>query len=95
MYEDMLRMERIVEGSDLDWTIFRPPALFDKDAAGPANVSIEPDRARFAARQDLAAEMLREVVAPQHLRTVVYISSLEGHPNIFRTIWRDAIRKKA
>ena len=94
MYEDMSRMEEIVAGSDLDWTIFRPPALFDKAGPGPTNVSTEPDRARFAARQDLAAEMLREVVAPHHLRRIVYISSLEGHPSILRTIWRDGIRKK-
>lgn len=94
LYEDMRRMEVIVQDSDLDWTILRPPALFDKGAAGPAELSLEPTAGRFAARQDLAAAMLAEAGNTEHLRTVLYIRSLEGRPNIWRTIWQDAIRKK-
>jgi putative NADH-flavin reductase len=94
MYDDMRRMEEIVQDSDLDWTILRPPALFDKDAVGRTEISLEPLGGNFAARQDLAAAMLTEVGATEHLQKVLYIRSLEGRPSIWRTIWRDAIRKK-
>lgn len=94
MYDDMRRMEAIVQDSDLDWTILRPPALFDKEAAGPAELSLAPTAGRFAARQDLAAAMLTEAHSTEHLRAVLYIRSLEGRPSIWRTIWRDAIRKQ-
>lgn len=94
MYDDMRRMEAVVQDSDLDWTILRPPALFDKEAAGPTELSLEPTAGRFASRQDLAAAMLTEARTTDHLQTVLYIRSLEGRPSIWRTIWRDAIRKK-
>jgi uncharacterized protein YbjT (DUF2867 family) len=94
MYEDMCRMEAIVHNSGLDWTILRPPALFDKEAAGAAELSLAPMAGRFAARQDLAAAMIAEAGTTEHLQTVLYIRSLEGRPNIWRTIWQDAIRKK-
>jgi uncharacterized protein YbjT (DUF2867 family) len=94
MYADMRRMEAIVQDSGLDWTILRPPALFDKQAPGPTELSVEPTAGQFAARQDLAAAMLTEARSTAHLQKVLYISSLEGRPSIWRTIWQDAIRKK-
>lgn len=94
MYEDMIRMEAIIRESDLDWTVLRPPALFDKDAAGPTEVSLKPMVAQFVARQDLAAIMLREVTNPEHIRQTLYVRSIEGRPSIARTIWDDGIRKK-
>jgi uncharacterized protein YbjT (DUF2867 family) len=94
LYDDMRRMEAVVRDSDLDWTILRPPALFDKEAAGPTELSIKPGPGRFVARQDLAAAMLTEAQTTEHLQTVLHIRSLEGHPRIWRTIWNDAIRKK-
>lgn len=94
MYDDMRRMEAAIQESDLAWTILRPPALFDKEAPGPVELSISPLGGHFAARQDLAAAMLTEVTTTPHLHCALYIGSLEGKPNIWRTIWRDAIRKK-
>lgn len=94
LYDDMRRMEAIVQDSDLDWTILRPPALFDTRAPGPAEVSLEPMAGQFAARQDLAATMITEAHTTDHLQKVLYIRSLEGRPSIWRTIWHDVIRKK-
>lgn len=94
MYADMLRMEEIVRGSGMDWTILRPPALFDKEAAGPVEVSLAPMAGQFIARQDLAAIMLTEASSTQHHRETLYVRSLDGRPSILRTIWNDGIRKK-
>ena len=96
MYGDMRRMEGLLQDSDLDWTIVRPPALFDKADVGPMEVSTDPLGARFAARQDLAALMLQEVTETEHVRRILYLASLEGEPNLLRTIWEDGLgRKKA
>lgn len=94
MYADMLRMEDIVRGSGLDWTILRPPALFDKEEAGPVQVSLVPMAGQFVARQDLAAIMLTEASSAEHYQQTVYVRSLDGRPSILRTIWDDGIRKK-
>lgn len=94
MYEDMIRMEAIVRGSDLDWTILRPPALFNKDTTGPTEVSLKPMAAQFVARQDLAAVMLGEVSNTEHIGKTLYVRSIEGRPSIARTIWEDGLRKR-
>lgn len=95
MYEDMIRMEAIIRASDLDWTILRPPALFNKDDAGPTEVSLKPMVAQFVARQDLGAIMLNEVSNADHVNKTLYVRSIDGRPSIARTIWNDGIRKKS
>ena len=94
MYEDMLRMEGIIRASSLNWTILRPPALFDKDSVGPVETSSEPMAAQFVARQDLASIMLAEIATSDHHQGTLYTRSIDGRPNILRTIWNDGIRKK-
>lgn len=94
VYQDMRRMESVIQDSGLDWTIIRPPAFFDKAEPGPTETSLEPMGGNFVARQDLAATMLTEIDATAHHQKILYIRSLEGRPNIWRTIWNDAIRKK-
>jgi putative NADH-flavin reductase len=39
LYADMARMERIVRGSDLDWTFVRPTYLQDRDPTGAYRVT--------------------------------------------------------
>ncbi|MEN2736359.1 NAD(P)H-binding protein [Microbacterium sp. X-17] len=94
MYEDMLRMEGIIRASGLDWTIVRPPALFDREAAGPTEVSLQPMTGRFVSRQDLAAIMLEEAVGAEHIARTLYVRSIGGRPSIARTIWEDGIRTR-
>ncbi|MEY9951864.1 NAD(P)-dependent oxidoreductase [Leifsonia sp. EB34] len=94
MYADMLRMERIVRDSDLGWTILRPPALFDADAAGRTAVSLEPLAHRFVSRRDLGAVMLREVTETEYVGKILYVYSVDGRPSLARTIWEDGIRRK-
>lgn len=94
MYEDMVRMEKIIQASDLDWTILRPPALFNADTAGAYEVSLTPMVGQFVSRQDLGAIMLNESTSTQHIRKTLYVRSVEGRPSIVRTIWEDGIKKK-
>lgn len=76
MYEDMACMEDIIRGSDLDWTILRPPALFTTDTPGPTVVSLTPLPHRFTARSDLAAVMLHEAARSDHIAVG---GAAEGH----------------
>jgi putative NADH-flavin reductase len=56
----MRHAEAVIEGTDLDWTIVRPPALTDGPATGKYRISVEanlPHGFRVS-RADLAACML-------------------------------------
>jgi hypothetical protein len=59
-YRDMRRMEELVCGSDLEWTIMRPSGLFD--APGITRYELHQDQAPgiFTSRADLAASMLEQ-----------------------------------
>jgi putative NADH-flavin reductase len=39
-FADMLKMEKILQDSDLDWTVIRPPRLLNGDKTGKYRVSI-------------------------------------------------------
>jgi putative NADH-flavin reductase len=57
---DMRHAEAVIEGTDLDWTIVRPPALTDGPATGKYRISVEASmpHALRVSRADLAACML-------------------------------------
>ena len=57
-YADMRRMEDLVRGSDLEWTIMRPSGLFD--APGVTAYELHEDQAPgiFTSRAGLAASLL-------------------------------------
>lgn len=67
---DKERMEALVTGSGLDWTIVRPPALDDRRASGGYRVGVDlPIRLWSAvSRADLAAFLLDEAEAPRFVR---------------------------
>lgn len=72
---DAAAQERAVIGCDLEWTVVKPPRL----TIGPATHRIRAGRAlgvgllSHISRGDLAAFMLDEVLASQHLRERVYV----------------------
>lgn len=41
MYADLLRMEKIVKASDINWTIMRPPKLLDTSLTGSYRTAID------------------------------------------------------
>lgn len=77
LYADMRRMEKIVMGSDLDWTIARPARLVDAPAVSSYRVAekyLIPGMTKTA-RIDLADFMLEEAVNPHHIRKAVAVAT--------------------
>jgi putative NADH-flavin reductase len=59
-YADLARMEDVLRGSDLDWTIVRPPRLTDKPVTGRYRTAYGQNirRGVFVSRADVAHYML-------------------------------------
>ncbi|MGV9323743.1 NAD(P)-dependent oxidoreductase [Streptosporangium sandarakinum] len=76
-YADMARMERLLTGSDLDWTAVRPTRLTDDPGTGRPRVSIGATGAvgSHTARADLAAYVLAALDDPATHRVPVAVSS--------------------
>jgi putative NADH-flavin reductase len=73
---DMRHAEAVVEGTDLDWTIVRPPALSDGPATGRYRTAVEsnlPHGFRVS-RADLAACLLALISDPATVRRHVAIA---------------------
>ena len=92
-YEDMRRMEAMVRGSDLAWTIVRPSGLFDSPR--PTAYRIEPDRSAgaFTARADLAAAMLAQVDDDRFVGRVAAVTTTEGVPSIWQLLRKEAFKQ--
>jgi len=91
LYDDMQRMEAIVRGSGLDWTIVRPAGLFD--AAEPTDdYAVAPRRlpGRFTSRADLADTLIREATAPQHSCAIIEVITRPGPPRPMTTFLKEA-----
>jgi putative NADH-flavin reductase len=76
MYADMARMEQVLQDSDLDFTIMRPPQLTNKRATGKYRTAINQHlpRARKISRADLAAEMLQVIPDRKTVRATVSLA---------------------
>ena len=76
-YADHVRQERVVEESDLDWTIVRPSAFADQ-GPGPVRHGFggsERGLRLKIARADVAAFLLAQVEDETYLRRAVSVSS--------------------
>ena len=73
---DMRRGEDQIRDSDLDWTIFRPPALNDKAATGAYRTAIDRNLPHGfnVSRADLAACMLATLADPATVHRHVAIA---------------------
>jgi nucleoside-diphosphate-sugar epimerase len=90
VYDDMRRMETIVRGSALDWTIVRPSGLFD--LAEPTDYhagEVDPIGA-FTARIDLAHYLLALADDPATAGKTVVVSTTERTPSVWQMIRREA-----
>lgn len=74
---DMRRAEDEIRDSNLDWTIFRPPALTDKPARGTYRTAIDRNLPHgfSVSRADLAACMLQLLDDPATVHSHVSIAS--------------------
>lgn len=75
-YADMARMEQVLSGSDIDWTIVRPPRLTHRPATGRYRLAINHHlkRGRTISRADLATAMIRLLDQPAAVRATVGIA---------------------
>ena len=94
LYDDMRRMEAIVSGSDLAWTIVRPSGLFDAPAVSAYGVAIDYIGHRFTSRIDLADCLLRQALGDTYARSTIAVATTSAHPSILQLIWREGIRRK-
>ena len=93
-YADMRRMEDLVRGSDLEWTIMRPSGLFD--APGPTAYELHEEQAPgiFTSRADLAASLLDQAASTRFVGKAVAVTTSEGVPTLFQMMRREALKKK-
>ncbi len=81
LYDDMQRMEGIVQTSALDWTIVRPGGLFDASEptddyeVGPGRL-----RGRVTSRADLADVLFLEATSPRSSHAVIEVITHSGTP---------------
>jgi putative NADH-flavin reductase len=89
-YVDMRRMEQLLRGTDLDWTVMRPSGLFD--TARVSAYHLHEDRADgiFTSRIDLAASILAQVTSTDWVRKNVAVNTSDGAPTLFQMMRREA-----
>jgi putative NADH-flavin reductase len=76
-YDDMRQMEEFLSRSGVDWTIFRPPRLTDREAKGKYRTSTSGvlPHAYTITRGDLATAMLDSVTDDSLVRRFVAIAN--------------------
>ena len=96
VYEDMRRMESIVRGSGLDWTIVQDlSGLFDlPDPTDYHAGEVDPVGA-FTARIDLAHYLLAVASDGATVGKTVVVSTTEHTPTVWQMIRREAAAKPA
>lgn len=90
LYDDMQRMEAIVQSSNLDWTIVRPAGLFD--AAEPTDdyeVATQRLPGRFTSRADLAQILVKEATDPQHSCSIIEVITRSDIPSPMATFRKE------
>lgn len=81
LYDDMMRMEAIVAGSGLDWTVVRPAGLFNADSpTDDYEVAARRLPGRVTSRADLADALLKEATAPQYSRSIIEVITRSATP---------------
>ncbi len=74
---DSTAMEKIVQASDLEWTIVRPPRLLEGGSPHGNRICVgaQPVGPWSMQRLDLAAYLLDEAEHSEHIRTIVGVTS--------------------
>lgn len=93
LYDDMRRMEALVSGSDVDWTILRPSGLYELPEVTRYSLTEEHGPGRFTARIDLADAMLRQVHDRTFVRRVAHVITTEANPSLLSLMLREALKK--
>lgn len=82
LYDDMQRMEEIVQRSSLNWTIVRPGGLFNADEPTD-DYDIAPRRlsGRVTSRADLADALIKEATGVGHSHMIVEVITRSAQPS--------------
>jgi putative NADH-flavin reductase len=91
-YVDMLRMERLVADSGLDWTIVRPSGLFDADGVSDYLAAEDHVRGAFTSRVDLASFMVDALDDGRWVGRKVAIATREGAPKTLEFFRSQALK---
>jgi putative NADH-flavin reductase len=94
VYEDMRRMEGLVQNSEVDWTIVRPSGLFSAGTVTDYRVAADHILGRFTAREDLADCLLRQLTDRTYVRRALAVATVAVRPSMLQLVWREGIRKK-
>lgn len=95
VYDDMRRMENIVRGSALDWTIVRPSGLFDLPTPTDYHAGEVDPIGGFTARIDLAHYLLTLAGGSATVGKTVVVSTTKHTPTVWQMIRREARSKPA
>lgn len=95
VYDDMRRMENIVRGSALDWTIVRPSGLFDLPTPTDYHAGEVDPIGGFTARIDLAHYLLTLADGCGTVGKTVVVSTTKHTPTVWQMIRREARSKPA
>lgn len=90
MYADLLRMEQLVMGSDLDWTIVRPSGLFETPSVTEYRLEENFLPEHFTSRTDLAACLLQQATSDQYVRKTVAVATVAVKPQMVRMLLKEA-----
>jgi len=93
LYADMLRMERLVRASGLDWTIIRPSGLFATGAVTDYATGENFLPHRFTSRSDLADFLLRQATETEFVGKAAAVATLSPQPTVFELIRNEALAK--
>jgi putative NADH-flavin reductase len=76
VYADLGAMETLLESSDIDWTVVRPPRLVDTPITGQYRIAVGANVARGSriSRADVAHAMLDALAMPQTVRQPIGIA---------------------
>jgi nucleoside-diphosphate-sugar epimerase len=93
VYDDMRRMEALVSGSDVEWTILRPSGLYELPAVTAYSLTEEHGPGRFTARIDLADAMLRQAHDTSFVRRIGHVITTVENPSLLSLMMREAFKK--
>jgi nucleoside-diphosphate-sugar epimerase len=96
-YADMLRMERLVSASGLDWTIARPSGLFETDAVTAYETAEGFLPRQYTSRADLADALLRAAEDPgadgRWLGKTMAVGTVDPQPRVLDLMRQEAFQR--
>jgi uncharacterized protein YbjT (DUF2867 family) len=92
-YDDLRRMEALVQERLADWTILRASGLFDLPAVTGYSLTEGHGPGRFTARVDLADAMLRQVTDDAFSGRIGHVITTEGNPTLLSLVMHEALKR--